>query len=214
MAQAAVISNTKTIVVFINQLRQKISVVYRTAETTTGSNALEFYCSVRLEVRRTKANNRGDGTIRTAPLFGEADFEILKDPPSPRSASWVDTSAQLGSSTSRAPGTRTNPRARDRQHATRATAVGVGFRRAVAGRPSSQAPERHGAPGRQVVHALRPMRRREGPHPTAALACSRSAAGCYRDVLTSGRVALMTMPITPAVTSSAPATRAPLTGAL
>ncbi len=47
----AIISRTRTIVIFINQLRQKIGVVYGNPETTTGGNALKFYCSVRLDIR-------------------------------------------------------------------------------------------------------------------------------------------------------------------
>src|SRR6058998_1781204 len=56
----AIISRTRTIVIFINQLRQKIGVVYGNPETTTGGNALKFYCSVRLDIRRKKAIKRGE----------------------------------------------------------------------------------------------------------------------------------------------------------
>src|SRR5580698_7638247 len=79
----AVISRTRTTVIFINQLRQKIGVVYGNPETTTGGNALKFYCSVRLDIRRKKAIKRGEETIgsevrvkvvknKLAPPFREA----------------------------------------------------------------------------------------------------------------------------------------------
>ena len=103
----AVISRTKTIVIFINQLRQKIGVVYGNPETTTGGNALKFYCSVRLDIRRKKAIKRGDETIgseckvkvvknKMAPPFREADFEILYGTGINKLGELVDTSEKLG----------------------------------------------------------------------------------------------------------------------
>jgi recombination protein RecA len=103
----AAISRTRTIVVFINQLRQKIGVVYGNPETTTGGNALKFYCSVRLDIRRKKAIKRGDELIgsevkvkvvknKLAPPFREADFEILYGTGVNKLAELVDTAERLG----------------------------------------------------------------------------------------------------------------------
>ena len=103
----AQISRTKTIVIFINQLRQKIGVVYGNPETTTGGNALKFYCSIRLDIRRKKAIKRGDETIgseckvkvvknKLAPPFREADFEILYGLGVNKLGELVDTAEKLG----------------------------------------------------------------------------------------------------------------------
>ncbi len=103
----AQISRTKTVVVFINQLRQKIGVVYGNPETTTGGNALKFYCSVRLDIRRKKAIKRGDEVIgseckvkvvknKLAPPFREADFEILYGTGVNKLGELVDTAEKLG----------------------------------------------------------------------------------------------------------------------
>jgi recombination protein RecA len=103
----AQISRTKTIVIFINQLRQKIGVVYGNPETTTGGNALKFYCSVRLDIRRKKAIKRGEETIgseckvkvvknKLAPPFREADFEILYGTGVNKLGELVDTAEKLG----------------------------------------------------------------------------------------------------------------------
>jgi recombination protein RecA len=103
----AVISKTKTIVVFINQLRQKIGIVYGNPEVTPGGNALKFYCSVRLDIRRKKALKRGEETIgseckvkvvknKMAPPFREADFEILYGLGVNKLAELVDTAEKFG----------------------------------------------------------------------------------------------------------------------
>jgi recombination protein RecA len=103
----AAISKSRTCVIFINQLREKIGVMFGSPETTTGGRALKFYASVRLDLRRIGSIKVGDSVIggrvrarvvknKVAPPFKVAEFEILHDEGLAKTGSVIDAAVNIG----------------------------------------------------------------------------------------------------------------------
>ncbi len=103
----ATIGKTHTMVIFINQIRMKIGVVFGNPETTTGGNALKFYASVRLDIRRVGAIKEGQDVVgsrtrvrvvknKMAPPFKEAEFDIMYGEGISRTGDLIDMGAAAG----------------------------------------------------------------------------------------------------------------------
>ncbi len=101
------IARTNTLVIFINQIRMKIGVMYGSPETTTGGNALKFYASVRLDIRRIGSIKKGDEILgsdtrvkvvknKVAPPFREAEFAIYYGEGISRLSELVDLGVRFG----------------------------------------------------------------------------------------------------------------------
>ena len=101
------IKRANTLVIFINQIRMKIGVMFGNPETTTGGNALKFYSSVRLDIRRTGSLKKGDEVIgnetrvkvvknKVAPPFKQANFDILYNEGVSRESEIIELGVSLG----------------------------------------------------------------------------------------------------------------------
>jgi len=104
----AIIARSNTSVIFINQIREKIGVMFGNPETTPGGRALKFYSSVRLDIRRIGSIKKGEGQIlgnrvrvkvvknKVAPPFKQAEFDLLYDEGISHTSSVLETAEEIG----------------------------------------------------------------------------------------------------------------------
>ncbi len=103
----AIVSRSKTAVIFINQIRDKIGVMFGSPETTTGGKALKFYASLRLDIRRIASIKHGDSMIgnrirvkvvknKMAPPFKQAEFDLMFDEGISRASGAIDMALNCG----------------------------------------------------------------------------------------------------------------------
>ena len=104
---AGTVNQTKTILIFINQLREKVGIMFGNPETTSGGRALKFYASVRMDVRRTDSIKQGDNIIgnrtkvkivknKVAPPFKQAEFDIMYGTGVSRTGEIIDRAVKEG----------------------------------------------------------------------------------------------------------------------